>query len=395
MTVASSQWAVSSRDQTQLIDVQWFVDKIEHEAALRLASKENHLDFYKKYSMSSTGSDICDVEALRDELRLSRSMALRERAEAAGLGELELEEADNAKSPKATYVELVVRAEGGRKPVQDLGEVDPSWCLVFKLAEDDDGEYTKVTKECIDACQRLWAADLDLKHQLGSTGDEIFTTVGASYEILVDEANQLRPRMRLKHSKGSTPFTSEMIPHYTPCMIDEVRLRQTCFSSGIRQRLVLSRMKRIAAYDPEELQHYPAKEDTLEHVQKSIQHHKRITAHELREMLITHGGFWPHVAIDIGQEVADLAEQVLADPHFICIPTDKLKKKYQAMIHAQEENMRARGLQPVQYSQIEAAVKSLEAHVATEPGKSEQFVGSMEVFCEKPRKPFAIVFRAF
>ena len=57
---------------------------------------------------------------------------------------------------------------------------------MFSLAQDEEGHYTKVTSECLDTCQRLWSADLDIAYEINNACTEIFLSVGAAYEILVE-----------------------------------------------------------------------------------------------------------------------------------------------------------------------------------------------------------------
>lgn len=269
---------------------------------------------------------------------------------------------------------------GGVKPAvpwQPLGSPEGSWCLVFSLAQDEEGHYTKVTSECLDTCQRLWSADLDIAYEINNACTEIFLSVGAAYEILVEEANILKPRMRLKHCKGSHEFQSQYIEHYTPCMFSPTPGFQTCFTSGHRQRVVWHRMVRLAGYHPDEIEDYLSKEDSMKFVKKQISHGGKIRALRLRELLATHGGFRHNAVGVLGPEVQLLAEQCLADKHFVTEPELHLSAREIVMLKAQAEHMRQHGLEPVSYDNVKKVVEILEQWTATEPGNSEKFVGSM------------------
>ena len=91
------------------------MEKINHQRDVMAAKYENHKDFYKKYN--GTGAQ--------------------------------------------------TGAEPPAIPSMPLGLPDASWCLVFSLEPDEDEVFTKVSHECVDLCQRLWAADLDIQYEVG------------------------------------------------------------------------------------------------------------------------------------------------------------------------------------------------------------------------------------
>eukprot|EP01052_Picozoa_sp_SAG31_P034905 SAG31_NODE_4141_length_3539_cov_2.949419_1_plen_203_part_00 len=97
-------------------------------------------------------------------------------------------------------------------------------CLIFDL--EDDGT---LSDECHELCQRFVAADLVLDVGVSTNGTEVIVQVslpghpclhsisfhfmcndqvGAPFEILVDEANSLKPRMRLRDTLGYHEFVS-------------------------------------------------------------------------------------------------------------------------------------------------------------------------------------------
>lgn len=107
--------------------------------------------------------------------------------------------------------------------VIDLGETQMSWCLIYKLEKAaDDSQKTDnfdtppemlVPMECVDLCQRLWAVDVIVHCKTSADGSEIFITAGLTYEMLVDEAQFVRPSMRLNDAMGSTRFEAEKMHH--------------------------------------------------------------------------------------------------------------------------------------------------------------------------------------
>ena len=267
------------------------------------------------------------------------------------------------------------------EPVVNIGFCKPAWCLVFSVETDENDGLTAVPTECVDMCSRLWAADFQLKLHLGDhNSEELFVLVAAPYEIPVEEANVVRPMMRIKKVKGSAPFTSDNVPHYTPDLYAHDRTTATCFTSGIRQRLVWNRLKRVAGLDLEENEDQLPREKCLEYLKRDLEKHKLIRASKVRELLVAHGGFRPNAKEELGAPVEELAEQVLADPFFAVRPKHTLSEKEVAQQHAEEEHMRERGLPVVDYEHIRQVVSILEEYTSKEPGKSEQYVGSLQFY---------------
>ena len=92
------------------------------------------------------------------------------------------------------------------QPSQKLKTIGTPWCMMFTLTEDDEtGEYDRLSYECVELCQRCWAADLYLDASLSSTKREVAIKLGAPYEILAQEAQEMGLLMRLKETKGAVP----------------------------------------------------------------------------------------------------------------------------------------------------------------------------------------------
>ena len=110
--------------------------------------------------------------------------------------------------------------------VIDLGETHMSWCLIYNLeqstgdTDDDDAANDDdtppemlVPMECVDLCERLWAVDVAVHCSTSADGGEIFVIAGLTYEMLVDEAQFVRPSMRLNDAMGSSRFEADKIHH--------------------------------------------------------------------------------------------------------------------------------------------------------------------------------------
>ena len=63
---------------------------------------------------------------------------------------------------------------------------------MFDLMEDESGDLTVLSSECVEICMRLLAADMYLEPHIGLSGKEVYVKIGAPYEILADEARAPR-----------------------------------------------------------------------------------------------------------------------------------------------------------------------------------------------------------
>ena len=155
---------------------------------------------------------------------------------------------------------------------------------------------------------------------------------------------------------------------------------QSPFTSAHRQRLVLSRMKRIAGIDLYARMDLPSREQCLDRVQDAIKGKDEVRANELFELLTTTGSFRPHVEHTLGAQIKLLTQQVLTDKSFVVFPDGKnLSPEEEGMLEAQDEHMEAKGLPGVTMSHIKMCVNQLEAWIEGK-GKDESFHGSLKQF---------------
>ena len=315
-----------------IIDLVWFKEKVEYENKLEAELRQNYLDYYKKYTLEVDG--------------------------------------------------------GPSEPQNDLGEVHHSWALIFQLPDMSKGRWAKMNDgegedsmqllhpECWNIVQRLWACDLTIHIEPSSDGKEVHISVGASYEVLVDEANEMRPRMRMINCKGSSQFESEMISNYMPDLFVEPD-KATCFTSGMEQQLVMHRMQRIASINLEERLRSVTRERSVELINDDLAKKRPIRARRVRELLSAHGGFRPAISKLIGEEIATLRDQVVADPFFKIDPEHKMTKAELAAKHAEAEHMKKRGLSLPTYDDITNAVQILTEYVRKQAILTMHFRGHL------------------
>ena len=163
------------------VDVQWAIDFGNYTKALGEANRENYLDFYVKYE--------------------------------------------------------------GKTPTQRLGEQRYQWCLIFKLIEKEEGGPLMLPDECVELLQRFQKAGMTMDVAQSSDEKEVIVELGCSYEVMIEEANEMKPLMRLKNTLGSTEFSSEHIDYFA---INRFQTVPMVFTSGLRQRIVWNRMCRVA-----------------------------------------------------------------------------------------------------------------------------------------------------
>eukprot|EP01043_Picozoa_sp_COSAG02_P030540 COSAG02_NODE_1953_length_10277_cov_3.865003_2_plen_818_part_00 len=311
------------------VDLVWFKQKVEFEKEHSKRNRQHYLDFYKKYEENPT------------------------------------------------------------EPQTDLGDIQYSWGIVFALPDMNEEKWAKkasgdsavqlIHPECWSLVQRMWNADLEVTMEPSSDGTEVHVSVGASYEVLVDEANVVKPRMRMINCKGTSEFHSEMISNYMPSLFDEPE-KATCFTSAHAQALVQSRMKRVAGIEWEERVRSVSREKAMELVKSDLDCKRPIRARRVRELLASHGAFRPNARKILGDQIDALREQIVADPFYTIEPEHELTKHELAILRAEEEHMARLGLEVPKYEDVVTAVQTLEEYTSKEPGLSEEFVGSVKMY---------------
>jgi hypothetical protein len=347
------------------VDLLEFMSRVESQAEARALRMENYLDFAVKYAHDDEEEDKPDEDD----------------------GNL-----------------LLLLKDERHRPRVELGATRMAWALVFRLEEGDDapespssgdespkGTGTRVPCECVDLCERLWKIDFDIKCEVSTDGEELLVGLGLTYEKLCEEANDgVRPRMRLRSVKGAATFETDKTGNYALDLFVEDPTKATVFTSALCQRLVISRMMRLGGIDLEERSRYIERDDSMDILESHLKHHHHVRAKLLREVLSAHGAFREEGRKLFGDNVAKIAEAVIREPFFTIEPDHKVKPARAARIHAQQESMRLRGMEPVTYSDVASMVDTLNAWTAVEPGVSEAYVGALilhyPVHCDMERE---------
>ena len=123
-----------------------------------------------------------------------------------------------------------------------------AWCIVFRLGSPTDP--TALSEEAAEIIERMVRADLDVETILSTCGTELYVTLGASEEVLIDEAGwhmaEHPIRVKLKGTeytehvpRGTVPFSRAIIDHMKPTATGFV------FHSGQRQLIIKHRYERL------------------------------------------------------------------------------------------------------------------------------------------------------
>eukprot|EP01051_Picozoa_sp_SAG22_P008353 SAG22_NODE_632_length_8376_cov_4.201160_2_plen_508_part_00 len=261
-----------------------------------------------------------------------------------------------------------------RKPA---GHPQPimTWAFVFQRPKilgpvEEEGDPpnpqdldTAVSHECWMFCERAIASDLIIESILPIDGKTIIITVAADYDVLVDEADTTNILMRLQETKGAIPFRKDLIRYYNSnhgglteyrdgiwekrdpnnaedghwknlneMSEDEIAELESenlkIFPSGLAQRLVMSRLRRRAHYDPDWMMSISDASKAARHVKRNIKTQKNVPATILHEALICVGGYRPggnntFPVVDGREVVTDVSKMCVADPNIILKPNDE------------------------------------------------------------------------
>ena len=334
---------------TATVDLLWFLGKVDHEAEQEDLKKQNYLDFWKKYHLDGPHKDE------EPEIDLGRPYYAW---------------AMIFKLPPADEVKYATTTDGDADENDD-GEKDNA-----QFAE---GNPQFMCAEAVELVCRLWQIDLSVAMNVSGDGTEVHISVGATYEILCDEANFHKPNMRLVSYKGQVPFASEYSSNYMPSLFDEPD-KAHCFTSALQQQLVMKRMERRAGIHLDERLNFVERGKGMELMQHALTNGRTVRAVQVRELLATHGAFRPGAEKVFGPELVMLGRQIVADPYFACQPSHHLSKRELAMLHAEEKHMAARGLAVIQYEEIQAAADVLQEWTSKMPGIQEEFTGALQTY---------------
>ena len=286
--------------------------------------------------------------------------------------------------------------------------------------------------------ERLRACDFKLEHSISLDGTQLIIRVGAPKEVLINEAHHTRIQMRLQETKGQLEFHQDLLRFYATnhgglnefkmnqwvrrdptkaanwakvdvtadqaksagsAPVEERReqevvqkgvpvgqasermrrralmeSRRSVFTSGLAQRLVLSRMKRVGLVNLEQYMGAGQPEDLLRFVKKRCTGGgDELYASKLSELLLVHGAMRPdHKSIFPPNErgeavVSQLGGLLQMDPDFVLRPNQLLSH-----IIPKEK--------AVTYKLVNEVCDSLKKWRApnTGPGREETFCGTLQ-----------------
>lgn len=282
--------------------------------------------------------------------------------------------------------------------------------------------------------ERLRACDFKLEHSISLDGTQLIIRVGAPEDVLINEAHQTRIKMRLQETKGQLEFHQDLLRFFatnhgglnefhlnrwvrrdptkaadwaaptvnqkreqqeqkgedakmqhaeeerTGGVSERARRREmmetkrSVFTSGLAQRLVLSRMKRVGLVNLEQFMTAAQPSDVLSYVQKRCTGGgSELYASKLSELLLVHGAMRPdHKTIfpqnERGEAVVSQLGGLLAmDPDFVLRP-----KQFMSHLIPKEK--------AVTYRLVHDVCVSLKTwrHPITGPGREEKFCGTLQ-----------------
>eukprot|EP01051_Picozoa_sp_SAG22_P009630 SAG22_NODE_815_length_7037_cov_6.192130_3_plen_437_part_00 len=312
-------------------------------------------------------------------------------------------------------------------------QLDLVWAFVFrtpvwteeeqvlaadKRAADRDAEDDRpVSHECWMFCEEAMSCDLDILPLVPIDGKTIIIALSAPLETLVDEANTTRILMRLQETKGSLEFHSDLIRYYAsnhgglnewvddrwikrnPNLVadgrhwkpteelsdlerkEQDKMDANVFTSGLAQRLVMSRLQRRARYIPDQMMQLQSGH-ALTYIMKRSgvstggkQQH--IAATYFTQALLCIGGYRPGAAqafgkVSDGNEVPDIAKLTVSNPNFVLRPdTPGTAKKQNPISSSNHFEM--------SYEKARAFVQTIETWKAGY-GREETWVGTLKQY---------------
>ena len=337
---------------------------------------------------------------------------------------------------EATKLALIPRDEHPR--------IRMAWAMVFLLPVDKkknkkhhpastNGEQHHARRRPIShetwmVCEQLFACKLILQHHVTPDGKSLIVQIGASLNVLVEEAHISRISIRLQETKGILPFHRDLLEFYAtnhgglnewdtdqrkfepriperyehwqknlpPPILDskpsgdfgedkgtwreetpkETRDRhERLFTSAMTQKLVKGRMRRLGRIVPDKIIGLPKPSQAVGFVIKHcIMNRRPVEARRLDDLLAAHGGYRPLAdlvfpTVDGVAVVRKLAEACLRDPIFILDP------KVGCRSHSLEKDA-------VTYDLVTDVCFVLDAwrHGVDGPGRNEQFVHTFHSF---------------
>eukprot|EP01048_Picozoa_sp_COSAG05_P017828 COSAG05_NODE_2502_length_2975_cov_2.805633_1_plen_344_part_10 len=266
----------------------------------------------------------------------------------------------------------------------DLGKIRLTFAFVFQMGKQDDGPSNhkrelkrqweaadQIPLEAWQLAHRMWKADFHVTHHFSPSGDRLTILVGLPYKILVEEATQMRIKMRLRRTKGVAHFNPHLVERYAVGSEKTTGyLGGSPFTSAHRQGLCLRRLKKHARVNPNDLltrRAHKANELTKLRTQFNLRH--AIRGRHLQHLMEHFGAFRPFASKIFGDTVIRTRDVVASDPWMLIAPPEVLS----------DEVRRSAAEDSVQYKDVGTVLDALEEWLLG-GGQYESFSGTFDDF---------------
>ena len=222
----------------------------------------------------------------------------------------------------------------------------------------------KISHEAWVCCEKIVACDLCFEYVIPIDGRHLIIAVGAGHEVMIDEASAMKVLMRMQETKGSIEFHPDLLRffnsnhgglneyhdgkwsrravdgyenHWLPDeKLDDIHLEKRnsetrrIFTSGMQQRIVMNRLKRMGRYIPDRMIQLgsiskPQEKILRDITARAVSKRKDLQASMIDDMLLLFGGYrpqnqsvFPHMN---GRPViAALSKLVVFDDQFLLTP---------------------------------------------------------------------------
>eukprot|EP01048_Picozoa_sp_COSAG05_P010916 COSAG05_NODE_992_length_6265_cov_7.908693_1_plen_1089_part_00 len=245
-----------------------------------------------------------------------------------------LERREKMQSQREKRLRLNWKYDCYEKQEVDLGACRYTFAFVFKMGVQDDGPLDQkrpmkrvwgpsdpIPLEVWQLCHRMWKVDFHISHAFSSAGDRITILVGLPYKVLIEEATKTRIKMRLRRTKG--------VHHFNPYMIERYAIGTeetgSPFTSAHRQQILMSRLKKTARANPDDMSRHRAQKDKeLAKLRQRFDTRQEIRGRQLQHLLEHFGAFRPFASKVFGPLVVKIRDVVISDPWMLIAPPEMM-----------------------------------------------------------------------
>lgn len=191
---------------------------------------------------------------------------------------VEVEEKQDARVDEATGEPFFQYTNGDPIPLD--------WCLVMRL--DRKNKPDELPDEVKEVVERLVSADLFVRHHISIRQDEIYIQIGATLTQMLHEATHhmvIQMPVRGHHpARGCIPFHYELQSVFQT-EEEYLRGKEFRFHSGLRQRIVMNLIQRVAHINPAEKVLAPNRIKLLKSCKDKVARGKGMQRWALKELL--------------------------------------------------------------------------------------------------------------